>query len=308
MLTILTKPTGIHPFKKEWLNYYFQKVIRRERGPSAVLNSLLRGLKDINEPFVLNPTNKNEIVGTVIVPSGIEATKEAIVLKEQNKISKLIVGPNITIAPIDENNLLLNKNIDNIIVPSLWVKDFFLSFDRNLEKKIIIWGAGVIINQNLKKENKSQILLFKKNTDKLLFEKIKNYLEKNNIKYKLIEYGKFSKSEYIRELKKSIGMIYLQEIESQGIALLESWSYNVPTLIWSPSKYKFKNYNITVQGNINAPYFNNNLGELFGDYNEFEYKINIFLNNINNYKPYDYVKNEWSDRASTLRLLSLIKI
>lgn len=308
MLIILTKPTGIHPFTRDWLLYYIRKISSKKRGPSAVLESLIDGLKSLNENCLLNPFREIETGSTVIVLSGISATKEAIKLKSKGIIKKLIVGPNITISPIDEDYLLKSHYIDKIIVPSEWVRDFFLTFDTELNKKIIIWPAGVIVPETEPPRSlREQILIFKKNTDEFLFRRICEYLQSNNIFYKIIEYGKFNRNQYIDELKKSKFMIYLQEIESQGIALIESWSMNTPTLVWSPGRYDFTKYNRSVFGNINAPYLSNKSGDCFKDFDDFKIKLSSFLENLSNYSPYIYVKENFDNRITSANLLSLIK-
>ncbi|MDO8575681.1 MAG: hypothetical protein Q7R78_03210 [bacterium] len=308
MLTILTKPPGFHPFIKEWLYYYIKKFSKRKRGPSSVLQSIIRGLDELNEPYVLNPFFSSQINDMVLVPSGIETLKKTLKLRSEGKIKRLIVGPNITITPIDENSLLLNPNIDKILVPSEWVKNFFLSFDKNLESKIIIWPAGIDIKEKGVDDSKNQYLIFKKNTDEKLFENICEYMRNNSIPFKVLEYGKFTKKEYLAELKKSFAMVYLQEIESQGIALLEAWSMNVPTFVWNPGSFVFKNYNKTVTGNINAPYANEKTGDNFKDIEEFRRKLSTFIKNLNSYSPYEYAKENFRDNITTANLLKLLNI
>src|SRR5262249_61038441 len=48
------------------------------------------------------------------------------------------------------------------------------------------------------------------------------------------DHARFTAAEYRRRLGKSAIAIFISSFETQGIALAEAWSMNVPTLAWDP--------------------------------------------------------------------------
>lgn len=119
-ITILTEPTHESPmthigaFKR-----YVKKILGcAQRGPSAVLRSLMNGLKGEGVDFNYNPKNGKDVGGVVIVLSHIEALREAIELKRSGKIKKLLAGPNLVNLPSDNLELVTHPLIDYYLVNS----------------------------------------------------------------------------------------------------------------------------------------------------------------------------------------------
>jgi hypothetical protein len=75
--------------------------------------------------YNLNP-RQLKIANTVYVPIGIDTLRYALDLKKKGKIKKLVVGPNITV-PTSKDDIFFHPLIDTIVVPSDWVKDYFIS-------------------------------------------------------------------------------------------------------------------------------------------------------------------------------------
>ena len=131
-ITILTKPpesfSNLFSF---YLPHWIKNLLRRilsipNYGPSAVLGSLIRGLDALGVDYQLNPRadNVSDIVGVI---SGVSTLRWAIEAKKKGKIKKIIAGPNIVITPKDAGDILLDEAVDLVIVPSQWVKDFYVS-------------------------------------------------------------------------------------------------------------------------------------------------------------------------------------
>ena len=96
--------------------------------------------------------------------------------------------------------------------------------------------------------------------------------------------------------------------ESQGFALEEALSCNVPLLVWdvkSMNEEHGSNYN-----NIPAtviPYWDKRCGENFYNLNELESVFSKFILNINNYKPREYVLENLTFNVCEKNLINLIK-
>jgi hypothetical protein len=302
MITILTKPPGI--FNKEFIKGFVSRIVGKKRGPHAVLESLKRGLTELNVPFQVNP-KRNQVSDTVHVLSGINSLKYAIELKKCGVIKKLIAGPNIVITPLDHDGIITDPNIDLIILPSEWTKDFFVSLSPTLSNKIQIWPAGVkipAIKSEVKKEN---ILIYKKDVPEGLFIEITKYLSERNIKFNVLKYGTYSQQTYFDTLQKSRLMIYLQKIESQGLAIQEAWAHDVPTLVWNNKSFTYPQ-GYTVSGNLSAPYLTNEAGRYFDDINNFKNIFDQFRSNLDTYNPRKYCIEKLSDKACAKQYASII--
>jgi hypothetical protein len=185
-------------------------------------------------------------------------------------------------------------------VPSDWVKKLYLSYKKEC-KNISIWFSGVKIS-NFKSGKRNKVLIYLKNKNSF-FEKCINYLITNNIDFRILKYGFFSQKTYYELLRQSRIMIYFSSSESQGIAMQEAWSENVPTLVckqsfWIYGKRKFKA--------SSSPYLNKNCGYFFKNFNEFIIRFNK-LNNNSKINPKDWLNKKMSQDVSIKNLLEIIK-
>jgi len=303
-ITILTISPEDHFLKRIylWFKEYIKKIFLNYGGPQVVLESLIRGLIILNIDYQLNP-KINNISGIVCVIQNVNALKWAIKAKRQGKIKKIIAGPNITITPEDANSILLNKEIDLIIVPSQWVKDFYISLNPEISKKIRIWPAGVEFCPESKQKRRG-CLIYKKSINKDIFNFIVRYLKSKNVDYKIIKYGKYRKEKYFKMLNKAEFMIYLSESESQGIALQEAWIRDVPTLVWNRGYWQYKQYKWSKSSS--APYLNDSCGMLFKDKDDFRDKYYLFINNLSNFGAREYSLENFTDKTTSKRYLEII--
>jgi hypothetical protein len=273
-------------------------------GPQSVLDSLVRGFQGLGVEYNLNP--KEELIsGAVGVLSDVGALKWAIEAKENGRINKIVAGPNIVISPKDEGEIIQNLVIDVVLAPSQWVKDFWLSIAPALESKIRIWAAGVEIPKEVKTERRG-CLVYKKKVNEDLFQKVISELEHRKILYKVINWGSYKQSEYFELLENSKFMIYLQESESQGIALAEAWARNVPTLVWDKGHWERYGYRWEAKG-ISAPYLTGECGMFFEGENDFVDKLDKFSGGLSKYRPREYVLNNFSDKIASNNYLKIIQ-
>ena len=243
MLTIITKPLSW----KEKFKYTLKKNIKNFLNkntfwPIYVLESIFNWLKELENDkwldfnYNINPKEK-DIYSTVFVPIWKESLKYVIWLKKRWIIKKIIAWPNISV-PIDDKDVFFHEEVDCILTPSEWVKKYFLSLLPN-NKRIKVWAAGIpILKESLKWKN---ILIFYKNCPIEILNDIKKYLEKNNFTFNVLKYWTFQKKDYIQKLDNSFMMIYLQESETQSIALAEAWMKNIPTLVWNRWYWEYRN-------------------------------------------------------------------
>lgn len=302
MITILTRHPSI--FYKESIKECIKKILKIQRGPSGVIKSLESGLKEIDCNYQINPPIK-KISEVVNVISGIEALKLAIRLKKEGKIKTLIAGPNLVVTPHDHNHILCHLSIDAVLVPSEWIKKFYIEMSPEIQNKTYVWAAGTKVDDVIKRTEKDTCIVYKKDVPVDLYTSVIKELESRDIKYTLIEYGKYRSDDYFNTLNHSKYMIYLQKVESQGLSLQESWARNVPTLVWNPGFFSYPN-GYTAYGNISAPYLSSESGLFFENKNEFSEKLNTFLEQLDNFKPREYCINNLSNKVSAEKYINLI--
>lgn len=286
---------------KEKIKSLVKVLIGRSiRGPQAVLRSLELGLKENGVVYKLNSPLGNGI-DVACVLSNASTLRWAIAQKKLGKIKKIIAGPNIAISPNDDGGIWRDKNLDVIIVPSLWVKEHYINEAPELAGKIQIWAAGV---------EKVELKNYKKTIDFLLYNKlynnelvgsIKKHL--NNLGFKVVElvYGKFTQAEYFKLLEQAKFEIYISESESQGLGMFEAWARNVPIFVWERGFWKAKNY--SWKGNTASPYVAEQLGDRFKDFEEFKLKLPTFMKS--DFAPKYFVDNNFTNKISAEKYLSI---
>lgn len=283
-----------------------KRILGKTRGPNAVLESLERGLQKLSIPYTIN--TKPCRGAAIHILSNTEALRWALREKDKGIVSTVIVGPNMVVLPTDDDSLLDDTRIDAILVVSQWTKDLYMSLLVRNKSKIHIWPSGVALPE-LPQQNhkKTQCLVFKKQVDEELYASVLNTLAQKDIPYKVLEYGAFKKNDYFKELASSAYMIYLQCVESQGIALQEAWSYDVPTLVWNPGQFTYPGTTVTVKGNISAPYLTEGAGMLFSGTKDFRFVLDEFVKKIPFFTPRVYCELNLSDEASARTYVKILQ-
>jgi glycosyltransferase involved in cell wall biosynthesis len=277
-------------------------------GHFGVTRSLIKGMRECSINFNYNPSISN-IHKTCIVLSGIDTLNYVINQKKQGKVKKIIAGPNVVTVPDEAEGLIACKEIDFCIVPSAWVKALYLKISPELANRIVIWPAGVDVNKwkpdSSKKTSKilrDTILIYIKGHENIsLGLAYARKLQLMGLKHASIIYGQYSASEYKKLLNRSRLMIVFGGTESQGIALAEAWSMDVPT--WVQFKSDWKAPNGVSYFAESAPY----LSESTGSYFKNRIALNNLLNDLAdiefNYSPRAWVLDHMTDKISTHELI-----
>lgn len=94
--------------------------------------------------------------------------------------------------------------------------------------------------------------------------------------------------------------------ESQGIALEELMSCNVPLFVWDVNSWndigeQYKSPATSV------PYWSNTCGEKFLNEEELNIKFDEFLKNIDSYNPRNYILENLNLKKQALELIKIFK-
>lgn len=161
-------------------------------------------------------------------------------------------------------------------------------------------------------EKNIDCFIYFKNRSKEDLQYIENILNCLNYTYKVLQYGHYKEEEYIDILNKSKFGIWLGAHESQGFALQEALSMNVPLIVCNVkslndeingegkhSYLEYKdNYNLSA---TSCPYFDERCGLIIYHLNELVDAI-AKINNII-YNPREYVLEQLSPKVCYERLI-----
>ena len=180
-----------------------------------------------------------------------------------------------------------------------------------LDKKLTIWPVG--IDTDFWKPSGSierdTLLIYNKGQDAMC-DNIKSRLSRESIRFEVLSYGAYTRDQYHAVLERSWGMIWLSPSESQGLAVLEAMSMNVPVLAWDRGLWSFFSPTLRQAFSRKAtsvPYFDHTCGVRFTSLAEFEGALSVFREGRDRFRPRDYVFCEKLDLQSNLARLEPLR-
>jgi len=275
-------------------------------GPQVVVDNLLRELAIQNtmswaQGYRDCPENPG--IDAIWVVRGTQNLRWAIQNKHRMKAGQLWAGPNISVVPQEAEKLLLSPEIDRVVVPSEWVSAFYAEQAPVLRAKLRIWPVGIDTDYwKPVAGDKKHLLIFNKGQEALSLE-ITRFLATQGVIFTTLRYGCYDPEEYRTALSEAWGMVYLSASESQGLAVLEALSMDVPVLAWDPGKCTYMSPELGQSFLCPAtsiPYFDLRCGERFAALPEWSSKFVVFREHLSGYHPRDYILNAHLDLASNL--------
>ncbi|MCL5784049.1 MAG: hypothetical protein M1142_01680 [Patescibacteria group bacterium] len=306
LLTILTNQISVKERIKRKI-YHLIHDLNSQNGPKAVQQNLIKGLNTLKINYNCNPILKNSVTESVVVLSDVNTLKQAIQLKKAGKIKKLIAGPNIAMLPQEISSLNNYQLIDLYIHPCQFVIDWWLKIKPNFSVKQAVWYAGV--DENFWKPLKNQliskkIMIYKKTYPTKLLNTIISTLNEKSLAYEVIDYGKYNIEEYRKKLRTTSYAIFLSESESQGMALFEAWSCDVPTLVWNRGYFRWNEYTAPASS---APYLSNLTGLTFSGGQDFIKSLEEMEKIHKQVRPREWILKNGTAKISASNLLKIIK-
>ncbi len=300
---------------------------KNKEGLEMILNFL-------NFPYKFGNTNEIIKFDLILMPENSINTSNY-----PNKI--FIFGPHFSVFPNYKLNSINNIYNNSIYIqPSNWARDVWINL--GVEKIIPIKTFPFPVNTNKfipinigvtpkdrgnedsreismkspttcetkSRPYKNEVILYYKRRNPKELKFIINFLKKKKINFKLFNYvNKYEESDYLNILQKSKYAIILDAHESQGFAIEEALSCNVPLLVCNV-KYMSQEYN-SKYNNIPAttiPYWDNRCGEYFYDLNDLENIFSKFINNLDNYKPREFILDKLSVKSCSEIFKKLITL
>lgn len=217
---------------------------------------------------------------------------------------KVIHGPQLFVFP--------SKNIKNKIINSLslWNKKIMETINNKNTYITLPFPIEIQKFKPLELKNiQIDCIVYFKHRDPKLLNIIISFLLLKKYTFKIFEYGKYNEEDYLNFLQKTKIMIVLDAHESQGFALQEAMSCNVPLFVFDSSvmsdEYlsKYPKYLCT-----SVPYFDNSCGIINKSFDTdiFGQKIDYMIKNYNLYSPRMYILNTLSPEICKKRFENFI--
>jgi hypothetical protein len=119
----------------------------------------------------------------------------------------------------------------------------------------------------------------------------------------MIEYGNYQEEELKSLCYRSKFCVVLDNTESQGIALMEIMSMNLPCFVFDYPKWNAPDTNQEYKATT-VPYFNKDCGMVSVGISQVLF--NTFLESLNSFHPREYILKNHSLKQSSKRYLDLL--
>lgn len=219
----------------------------------------------------------------------------------------------------DSSNILYNRCV--YIQPSEQTVNLWKKYNANkyLSLKSFPFPVDTEIfapSRNILDTNKTNIFIYYKRRHPIELNYIKTQIEDNNYKnqYRVFDYvQRYDENDYLNYIRTCKFGIILDAHESQGFAIQEALSCNIPLLVWS-TRTMGQEYcnNYTYPNNTDilstVPYWDYRCGEIFYNLDDYINTYNIFIDNIekNIYKPREYILETLSLQPCAERFINLL--
>ena len=224
---------------------------------------------------------------------------------------KFIFGPHFSVFP-DEHQMAIIKAPNAIYIqPSEWAAQVWRNspYCAGIPIKPVSYAVDIDRFREVRPiQERNQVFVYYKSRNPVEIQFVLNILQKHGIGGKVFQYGKYTETEYLSYLQYSKCGIWVGRHESQGFAVEEALSMNVPLLVWDVKsmnqEYGFNYADIPATV---IPYWDDRCGEVFYEGSEFESKLELFLSKLETYRPRDYIVEQLSPEACEKQLIKTIK-
>ena len=234
--------------------------------------------------------------------------------KNPNKL--WLFGPHFCMYDGEKKFEKINVKQDNIILtqPSKWPADVY----KFMHPELIINMKTLSFPVNTDRFNevnninqRTEVLIYYKNRKMSELSFIVDNLNQRNINnFRIFSYThKYDENDFINYLKVCKYAIIVDRHESQGFAIEEMLSCNIPLLVWNVKSlnqeegFIHPDYPAT-----SIPYWDERCGEFFYNADEFNDKYKLFIDNLDKYKPREFIMDTLSTEKCAERLKLITNI
>lgn len=279
-------------------------------GHYAVVRSVVEGLRGIHADFNFNPGRLSDVARVVYAPAN-EALRQAILLKQRGAIDYLAAGPVNAMFPDDNDGILRQPEIDRLIVAHEWALDFYRDAPA-LAAKSRSCPCGVDA-EHWKPSGGGRTktaVVYWKSGDEAFCEAVERSvracgLEPRRLRSLHGEHALFKPEDYRQFLDEAAVGVFLSTFETQGLALVEAWSMDVPTIVWDPrGMAEWRGHRF--QSPSSAPYLTPATGRTWQTLDELEPALRGALADRSAFRPREWVLGHMTDAIRAKALLEII--
>jgi hypothetical protein len=280
-------------------------------GHYAVVRSVVEGLRAIDADFNFNPRRTCELGRVVYAPENA-ALRQAAGFKRHGKVDYLVAGPVNALFPDEADGVLLTPEIDCLIVASEWARGLYLDAPQLVEKFVACpCGVDTRFWQPTGRPRKNIALVYWKSGNESFCRGVEEVvvncgLEPRRLRSAHGEHALFAPDDYRRRLDESAIGVFLSTFETQGLALVEAWSMDVPTAVWDPqatTEWRGR----TFQAGSSAPYLTPMTGRRWRTIDELEPTLRNMLAERSTFQPRAWVLANMTDAICARALYEIIR-
>ncbi len=199
------------------------------RGPGKVFTNLMKGLEKIGfRNFELN-SEPGDAFDRVCVLSN----SEWLAAHAQEVDPRFILGPNLFVLPShDSSGVVGRMAYRKYIQPSAWALDIWREWLP--AEKLVCWPVGVdteAFPSTRNHEKAIDLLVYVKHRPPELVAMVARVLAEQGRSARFVEYGSYSEEDFKSLLSNSRAAVWVGAHESQGLAVQECMSSDVPMLV-----------------------------------------------------------------------------
>jgi glycosyltransferase involved in cell wall biosynthesis len=223
-----------------------------------------------------------------------------------------VAGPVNALFPEEADGILLTPDIDLVIVPSTWTLDLYQGHP-DLIGKSRVCPCGVDANewQPSGRPPSAAAVVYWKSGDERFCEAVEAGvracgLEPIRIRSRHGEHDIFSPEAFREALDQASLGVFLSSFETQGIALAEAWSMNVPAVVWDPQSHAAWRGRVFM-ARSSAPFLTPATGVTFRALDELGPALRYTLAERAAFRPREWVLTHMTDAICSAALFSLIR-
>lgn len=262
-------------------------------GPHKLFNNIVK-ISKFEKEISLNKFKHNNHYIVQFDNYGQKKLDE--IIKSKNEFTKVLVGPLYT---LEHLKILLNyvktyKFIKVVTCSRLAKKTIIHDLKFQFEEHdVVVLPIGIKSEKTISKIKKfirnDRCLVYFKNRNKDELNQVTGFLDLKNFKYDVLEYGNYDNKILKNYSKKNKFGILINSTESQGFAIQEIMSFNLPLLVWDKKIGEFEGRKIN---GSSVTIWNESCGMVVDSFQEFKDNFDSFVKNIDNYNPVEIVKEK----------------
>ena len=286
-------------------------VMSRYPGHYALVRSVVEGLQAIGADFNFNPRRARDLGRAVYAPENA-ALRQAAALKREGRIEYLAAGPVNALFADENDRVLFLPEIDRLIVASEWVKAFYEDAPELVVKtRVCPCGVDADFWKPGPSRERRTAVVYWKSGDAAFCEQVETIVRAAGLEPRRVQSGAGEHAHFTPEQLRSVFddaavAVFISAFETQGLALAEAWSMNVPTLAWDPRGIAWWRGR-SFQSGSSAPYLTAATGRLWQSLDELEPLLRETLAERESSRPRQWVLEHMTDAICSAALYDIIR-